>query len=140
MSRLVIPQVDTLQEVIDLQNFMAEQPNQIEFPVRHTFAPGLYSREMFMDADTACAGFRHRQPHLFMLMFGEITIVANGEPRRVQAPYVYASPVGEKRVIYAHIPSAIQTVHATDLTDVSEIERWAIMPDNEELTIEGEVL
>ena len=138
MNDLTLPRVDTLQATKDLQAYMATMP-QFDFPVRHSFSEGVYLREMFMPADTGVVGKRHRHRHAFVLMFGDISIMANGEVLRIQGPHVIDSEPGAKRAIYAHAPSAMMTVHLTNETNLEKIESQVIMPDDDELlAIEGE--
>lgn len=135
MNNIALPEVDTLQATLDLQAYMATLP-QLDFPVRHSFSEGVYLREMFMPADSAVVGHRHRHRHAFVLMSGDISIMANGEVLRIQAPHVIDSQAGAKRAIYAHADSTMMTVHVTNETDLDKIRADVIMPDDE--IIEGE--
>lgn len=124
----------TRERVFDLQAALAEMP-QVECPVRHFFAGGLYAREMFIPAGTCAVGKIHRHDQMTMVL-GDVTIVTPGqEPVRIESCEPFVSPAGIKRAAYAHVDSFITTFHANpdDLRDVDELEAVLIAPSFEAL-------
>jgi len=126
----------TRERIFDLQAALAEMP-QVECPVRHFFAGGLYAREMFIPAGTCAVGKIHRHDQMTMVL-GDVTIVTPGqEPVRIESCEPFVSPAGIKRAAYAHVDSFITTFHANpdDLRDVDAIEAVLIAPSFEALEV-----
>ena len=126
----------TRERIFDLQAALAGMP-QVECPVRHFFAGGLYAREMFIPAGTCAVGKIHRHDQMTMVL-GDVTIVTPGqEPVRIESCEPFVSPAGIKRAAYAHVDSFITTFHANpdDLRDVDEIEAVLIAPSFEALEV-----
>lgn len=124
----------TRERIFDLQAAIAEMP-QVECPVRHFFAGGLYAREMFIPAGTCAVGKIHRHDQITMVL-GDITIVTPGqEPVRINSCEPFVSPAGIKRAAFAHVDTFITTFHANpdDLRDVDALEAALIAPSFEAL-------
>jgi hypothetical protein len=109
----------------EVQACMEEQPDRLPahpFPLEHEFADGIYRRTIHSPAGTLIVGFRHRFSHFFELREGDISILTEDGPMRVQAPFSFKSPAGSKRIVFHHTDVVITTFHATTSTDVSQIE------------------
>ena len=124
----------TRERIFDLQAALAEMP-QVECPVRHFFANGLYAREMFIPAGTCAVGKIHRHDQMTMIL-GDVTIATPGqEPVRIESCEPFVSPAGIKRAAYAYVDSFITTFHANpdNLRDTDELEAVLIAPSFEAL-------
>jgi len=70
---------------------------QVECPVKHTFLPGLYIREVAIPADTYVIGHAQRFEHLFFLVEGEGVLVnADGSKVELKGPKYFVAPPGRK--------------------------------------------
>lgn len=105
---------------------------QVECPVRHYFSQGVYAREITIPAGTLLTGKIHKFCQLNILSSGDMTVVTDEGPIRVQAPFTIVSPPGTKRIAYAHTECVWTTIHGTDLTDLVEIEAHFIAQDETE--------
>jgi hypothetical protein len=100
---------------------LLEQLPQVDCPVTHHFAPGVYMREMFAPAGVLLTGAVHKTQHLSILTKGRICIL-NGEDRlELVAPATVLSPAGVKRAIYALEDSVWVTIHATNETNTARL-------------------
>lgn len=101
---------------------------QIECPVKHHFAPGVYMRELFIPKGTTLTGKIHKTEHLNILSQGELTVWTEDGMKRLTASTVIKSQPGIKRVGYAHENSVWITVHHNmdDGQDVEKIEEMLI--------------
>ena len=70
---------------------------------------------------------------LYIVASGEVTIVGDGYRETVVGPKVFVSKPGTKRAVYAHTDAVCMTVHRTDQTDLDEIEKEIIEPDEKAL-------
>lgn len=123
----ILPTVPQREQIERLEALMREMP-QVDIPVEHRFAPGLYAREITIPADTLLTGLVHRQGHINIVSKGEITVWTEEGMQRVKAPCTIVSSPGCKRVGYTHAETVWTTILATDLTSIEDIERELVLP------------
>lgn len=124
-----LPKVPTLDQIRALERAMKERPDQVDLPVKHHFADGLYARELFRPAGTLIVGKMHARQHFYVLVAGEITAWTEQGMKRINAPALLRTEPGTKRVTYAHVDSTCITFHATHETDLERLEAELIIPD-----------
>jgi hypothetical protein len=107
-------------------------------PVNHFFAPGVYSREMLIPIDTVIVGKIHKHAHINIISKGIIDVATELGTVRYVAPITFVSDALTKRCVYAITDTIWTTVHATDKTDINEIEDEIIAKSYD--LIEGEEL
>ena len=95
-------------------------------PLKHSFANGLYIREVFNPAGELLVTKIHKYSHPFFLLKGQMTIMSEDGEKTIQAPHYGITKAGTKRIIYAHTDCIFVTVHATNETDVDKIEEEII--------------
>ena len=88
----------------------------------HHFSQGLYCREMRMPKGMVLTGKVHKQDHIAMLTNGRVAITTGGDQQILNSPVIIPSKAGVKRAILALEDAVFITVHATELTDIDEIE------------------
>lgn len=74
---------------------------QVECPVRHYFAPGLYAREMTIPAGTTVTGAVHKTENLIVVSMGRLRIVTEDGTREVQAGDTITCKAGMKNAVVA---------------------------------------
>jgi hypothetical protein len=81
------------------------------FPLKHTFADGVYVRQMDMKAGSMVVGAIHNHLHVWFLLTGCLAVATEDSIEEFVAPcYVLATP-GSKRVIYAMEDSIFVNIH-----------------------------
>lgn len=120
--------IDTVR---DMQQQLSESPDQIDVPVQHHFAPGVYMRQMDAAAGTLVVSKMHRTEHMNILLKGSLTVATEDGIQLMTAPCVLKSMPGTKRIGYFHEDSSWITVHPTSDTDLEKIEQQVIVPDDE---------
>lgn len=130
-------QIQGLQNLLvdnaDGVNIVIHQNSEI-FPLEHTFADGIYVRQMTMNKDSLVVGAIHNHLHVWFLLSGHITVATEEESLEYIAPcYVLATP-GTKRVIYANEDSVFVNVHKnpTNNQNIEELEREIVSATFEE--------
>lgn len=99
---------------------------QIEVPVEHFFAPGVYGRMMIAKAGTVLVGKTHKHAHLAMLLEGEVSIVSKYGTATYKAPYIINVNAGDKRAFAALTDVKWITIHATEETDLQKLEQQLV--------------
>ena len=104
---------------------------QAEFLTTHTFADGLYSRQMLIPAGALLVGKVHKREHLNIIPVGDITVWTDEGMKRIVGPWMMKSKPGTKRVGYAHADTIWITVHATvsETQDLALIEQELVEDD-----------
>lgn len=103
------------------------------FPLTHTFADGMYIRQITVPAKTLTVTKIHAQTHPFFLLKGKIAILTERGVERLEAPYSGITKAGTKRIIWHYDEVVLTTVHSTKETDLSKIEAEVIAPNFEAL-------
>lgn len=105
-------------------------------PLTHSFASGMYVREIFLPAGVIVVGKIHKHDHPNFLMKGKVSVFTeSGGVEVITAPKSMISPAGTKRVVYAHEDTVWVTVHKTDSQDLAEIEEETIAKTYEEVQL-----
>lgn len=112
-------------KILSLEAAMFAMPeHQIKVEIVHHFAPGLYGREMRVPAGACLVGKIHKTEHLCVLSKGDVTVIGDSGPHRIQASTVVHSLPGTKRAILAHEDSVWINFHhnPTNERDTDHIE------------------
>jgi len=116
---------DDAQRINEFEAALAELPEEmlIKCPLKHTFTPGLYLRQIFMPKDSIIVSRRHLTEHPFIVLTGVADVFdeLGGYVDRIEAPYVGITKPGTRRMLHIREDSIWLTAHATDLTDPDEI-------------------
>ena len=120
MSKVTM--VSILDKVEMIEAIMAEKP-QVDIPVRHYFANGVYAREITIPAGVLLTGRIHKYENLNILSEGEISVLTENGMERFKAPAVIVSPPGTKRIALAHTRCVWTTILGTRETDPEKIEQ-----------------
>ena len=103
-----------------LQDAMTDLP-QVECPVRHYFAPGLYAREMTIPKGVTAVGAVHKTKHITTISSGRIMMLTDDGVQEICAPYTAISEAGIKRAAYALEDTVMTCYHPTTETDLDKL-------------------
>gem|GEM_PF-1784384 len=115
-----------------------EKGDNPKCPLKHSFADGIYVREIFIPKGWLIVGKIHKHAHPNFLMSGEVSVVTEGGGiERIQGPKAMISPAATKRALYAHTDLVWITVHANpdNSKDLDELEDLIIAKSYEELQL-----
>lgn len=137
-------------KILHLQESMLADEMHVECPVTHTFAPGVYAREMLIPKGTVIVGKIHKHAHVNIISKGKASVMTEFGPMQIEAPHTFVSQPGTKRVVVALEDVIWTTIHPTMETDLEKIEDEVIAKSYDEiglidspaktLQIEGESL
>ena len=94
-------------------------------PIKHTFADGIYIRQMDMVKGGVVVGAIHKHLHAWFLLTGRVTVATENTTEDYIAPCYVVSTPGVKRVILANEDSIFVNVHKnpSNTQDIDELEK-----------------
>jgi len=104
----------TRDQVMTLQEAMLNMPQAPGMDTEHFFAGGMYCRKISIPRGTVIVSKVHKTEHLFIGCIGELEVAGQGETYIIRPGDVVPSPVGTKRVVFAHTDVVVLTVHKTN--------------------------
>ena len=113
---LLKSEVNISNGIEEIKQFLLDPgAEQIELPLKHSFSPGIYARELEIPEGTLLIGKIHKHRHHNFLMKGEIIVITeSGGMELLQAPLTIVSEPGTQRVGYALTDTLWTTVHANE--------------------------
>lgn len=94
-------------------------------PIKHTFADGVYVRQMDLKKDSVVVGAIHKHLHVWFLLTGHISVATEDTVEDYLAPCYVVSTPGVKRVILANEDSIFVNIHKnpSNTKDIDELEK-----------------
>ena len=117
--------------VRNVQQQITDNAELVDVPVVHHFAPGVYMRQMDAKAGTVVVSKMHRTEHFIMFLTGSCSVMTENGIEHIKAPCVLRTMPGTQRVGYFHEDTSCITIHPTQSTDLEEIEKQVIVPEEE---------
>ena len=116
------------QRLEELQEHLLELP-QVELPLEHLYAEGVYMRVLHIPADTVLTGHIHKYECINVIPVGEIEVATEEGKKRIIGPAWFPSPAGVKRAGYTLRDTIWITVHANptdERDDDSMVDRLTV--------------
>ena len=115
-------------EIADGENIIGDGKEIVyhdKFKYKHTFADGIYVREMFISKGETVIGAIHKHLHICILLSGIIRVATEDSVNEYKAPCTVLSGPGIKRVIYAVEDSTFTNVHKnpSNTQDLKQLEK-----------------
>jgi len=135
--------LNTRKKILKFQEALVNNADEINivthqdsdhFPLKHTFADGIYVRQMSMKPGSVVVGAIHKHLHVWFLLTGHISVVTEETKEDYIAPcYVVATP-GTKRVIYANEESIFVNIHKnpSNTQNIQQLEKDIVAKDFKE--------
>lgn len=97
---------------------------EVAMPVAHSFAPGIYMREIFMPAGSVVIGNLHLTEHFNTVLSGACHVLINGEAHDLSAGDTLISKAGARKMLLIYADCRWQTWHANpdDCRDIATLE------------------
>jgi hypothetical protein len=103
---------------------------QVECPLQHYFAPGVYVREIFMPAGAIVIGKIHKTEHFNIIQRGAVSLISpDGSRELLHGPCTFVSKAGVQKVLYIHEDTVWSTIHITEERELEKLEAMLIEPD-----------
>lgn len=101
---------------------------QLECPLKHYFAPGVYIREITMPEGAIIIGKIHKTEHFNIIQSGAVSLIHEDHTEFLEAPLTFVSKGGVQKVLYIHKETVWSTVHVTEERDLDRLEALLIEP------------
>ncbi len=125
------------EKVAELESVLKDH-DPIELEVRHHFAHGTYTRELFIPKGTMLTGQIHRHSCINIISKGKIIAFTDKGRIEIEAPHTFVSGSGVKKAGYALEDTIWLNVHPWDgPEDVELIEKEIVVSSYEQLEIEN---
>lgn len=101
------------------------------FPITHTFADGVYIREVRIPKGMMLVGKLHRDSYLNFIPNGDMAVMSLTGVKRVKGPCWMVAEPGTKRVGYSFQDTTWITVHSNplNLRDIDALEEGIHLPE-----------
>ena len=116
------------QRIFEIEKELQKLP-QVEPPLVHHFADGVYAREMTMVPGLIVVGAIHKTQHMSIVSQGDVVVATEFGIRRFTAPDVVVSEPGAKRILFAHTRVVWTTIHATEERDLDKLKADLVAPN-----------
>lgn len=117
-----------VQQIYALKGAMEDRINsgemvELDLPLDHYFAKGLYGRRIYCPAGTTVITKTHMSHHISVALLGTCTVFDDkGNKSVITAPGVWVTEPGTVRAIYCHDKVQWFTAHATEKDNVEDVE------------------
>lgn len=108
--------------IVAVKEIMRGMP-QVTIEPTHTFAEGLYARGILIPKGTIITGKVHKQDDLQVMVYGDILVKTESGEKRLEGFNMFASKAGYQQIGRALEDTLWVTVHATNSTDLDELEQ-----------------
>ena len=115
-----ITNVSMRDKVENLEETLKNIP-QVECPIKHYFAPGIYAREITIKKGTVLTGAIHKTENLAILSCGRLQLVTESGTIEISAPHILTVKPGTKNAAYAIEDSVWTNFFPTEETDVDKL-------------------
>jgi len=120
--------------ILGLEKAMCGLPDEAKMGLEtmHSFAPGTYTRTVFMKAGSLVVGKIHKQEHTVIISQGAASVVSEDTgSRHLRAPLVFVSPPKVKRLLFIHEDMIFSTIHQnpTNTHDLALLEEELVLKD-----------
>jgi len=112
---------------------------QVECPLNHRFAPGVYMREIFMPKGTFIIGHEHKTEHLNVVLCGRASVLIDGVAQEIVAPCTFKSGIGVRKLLFIHEDMIWATIHPTHETNVEQLEAALIIKSDTYLSHQAQL-
>ena len=131
----------------DVENTLLaiQKEKNILLPVhKESLLDGVYVREVTMPKDSLFLGHKHKTKHLNIISKGSCLLIdtLNNTRQLIEAPYIFESLPGTRKLVYIIEECTWTNVHLTDKKTIEEVEEeiiekssiWYKYNSNKEIT------
>ena len=124
--------------ILGLEKAMSGLPDESKMGLEtmHNFTDGIYIRTVYMKAGSLITGKIHNKEHTVIVSSGAASIVSEDSGSNyLQAPAIFISPPGVKRLLFIHDDMVFTTVHPnpSNTRNIAQLEAELMAKDYSEV-------
>jgi hypothetical protein len=100
---------------------------QVDTPLNHAFAPGVYLRQITMPKGAFVIGHEHKTEHFNVVLSGHASVYMDGLIQEIKAPAIIKSNSGTRKLLFIHDTMIWATIHPTEETNLEKLEEELIV-------------
>jgi len=115
----------TRKDVLAFESFIKNMPtafNECPYPLFHSFADGMYTREIHIKAGDLVVGEIHKSEYFINVLKGRLWVVSEFGAKEIIAPCQFKAKAGVKHIVFTIEDTVWSDTHKTDKTTVKEAE------------------
>ena len=94
---------------------------QVDLATTHHLAGNVYARSVVIPAGVVATGAVHKKDHVCVVQ-GDVSVLVDGEVRRLTGQHILVARAGTKRACYAHADTVWTALCHTTEKDIEAIE------------------
>ena len=126
----------TREDILKLEEQIKNMPTAYEkcpYQLFHSFADGMYTREIHIDKGDLAVGAIHRNDYFVNVLRGCLWVVSEFGAKEVVAPYSFTARAGVKHIVFTIEDTVWTDTHKTDKTTIKEAEKEIFVDSYDEL-------
>jgi quercetin dioxygenase-like cupin family protein len=125
-------------DIENAEEIMLKQ-EQVEVPLHHAFAPGVYLRQVVMPKGSLVVGHEHKTEHFNIVLSGHASVMMNGEVQEIRGPSIFVSKAGVRKVLLIHETMIWATIHPTNETNLEVLDEQLVTKSNAFINSQKEI-
>lgn len=123
-------------DILNLEQAIKDSPeaySECPYPLFHSFADGMYTREIHINKGDLAVGAIHRNDYFVNVLKGRLWVVSEFGAKEVIAPSSFTAKSGAKHIVFTVEDTVWTDTHKTDKTTIEEAEKEIFVDSYEEL-------
>jgi quercetin dioxygenase-like cupin family protein len=143
-NSLVSNEENQLLDAVEVSLLNMEGTVPIDFPLKHSFVPGFYVRQIFMPKGSKLTSQIHKSRHPYYISQGRLIIWNKGEAVEITAPYTGITEPGTRRYLKILEDTIFTTFHSFpqitgEENNYTDAEKMEIVSEIEKLLAEQRI-
>lgn len=126
----------TRKDILDFEAYIKNLPNAFDecpYELFHSFANGMYTREIHIPAGDIAVGKIHRDDYFVNVIKGKLWVMSEYGSKEITAPASFVAKAGVKHIVYTLEDTVWADTHKTDKTTIEEAEKEIFVDSYQEL-------
>lgn len=128
-------------DILEFEKQIQEMPTSFDecpYPLFHSFADGMYTREIHFNKGHLIVGAIHRNEYFVNVLKGRIWVVSEFGSREIVAPASFKAKAGVKHIGYTLEDTVWIDTHKVESTNVEDAEKEIFVQSYDDLAIDCE--
>lgn len=126
----------TREDILNFEQVIRNMPlafDECPYPLFHSFADGMYTREIHINKGDLVVGAIHRNDYFVNVLKGHLWVVSEFGSREVIAPTSFIAKAGVKHIVFTIEDTVWTDTHKTKQTSIDKAEKDIFVESYEEL-------